>query len=105
MSKPLTGALSSVLKHINNISFSIGFGGLRVSRRSCCSLIGVQQQVDLEGRAGVEEDAGFWKAFEIRFSACTAHQADLPDLALERRVETLLPLRNRQIQQNVKQLV
>lgn len=73
----------------------MGFVGLKVLRRSCFSLIGVQQQVDLEGWAGAEEDAGFWMAFEIRYSACTAHQADLRDLALEKRVETLLPLRNR----------
>lgn len=67
------------------------------------------EQEDLESWAGVEEDAGFWTVSERQFSACTEHQADRCSRtvypALERRVETQLPLWNRQRQQNVKRLV
>jgi len=74
-------------------SFSFGCVGLRVSGRTSVSLIGVEEEEDLESWAGVEEDACFWLVCWIQFSACTEHQADLCSPALERRVETQLPLR------------
>jgi len=74
-------------------SFRFGCVGLRVSGRPSVSLIGVEEEEDLESWAGVEEDACFWLVCWIQFSACTEHQADLCSPALERRVETQLPLR------------
>lgn len=68
------------------------FGCVGQSLGTAGSLTGLE---DLEGWAGVGEDACFWTARESQFSACTEHQADPCCPALERQVETQLPLRNR----------
>lgn len=72
--------------------------GLLVSESREGQLVLTGEQEDLESWAGVEEDAGFWTVSESQFSACTEHQADRCSRtvypALERRVETQLPLWN-----------